>query len=108
MHYSYGGQVKFVRYTDSDWARDRDEQKFTSGYAYFLGLGPIAWLSKSSKKQSTISLSSNDIEYRDVVTARQEVLWIQTLLEELGVHQERSTSLQCDKQGTIQIVHHPH
>ena len=31
---------------DTNWAGDQDELKSTSGYAYFLGSRPLAWLSK--------------------------------------------------------------
>ena len=50
--------------TDSDWPSDPDDQKSIVGYVFTLGSGPITW---SCKKQSVISLSSAEAEYRGVV-----------------------------------------
>ena len=60
-----------IGFTDSDWAGDPDDQKYTAGYVFTLGLGPITW---SCKKQSAISLSSAEAEYRGVVEANKEAM----------------------------------
>ena len=54
------------RFTDSDWAGDKTDQKSTLGYVFMLAKGPISW---SSKKQSATALSSIEAEYRGVVNA---------------------------------------
>ena len=55
IEYKYGGEPTLVGYIDSDYAGDIDDRKSTSGYIFHLGSGPMLW---SSKKQSTVSLSS--------------------------------------------------
>jgi len=60
-------------FIDLDWAGDVNDQKSTSGFVFFLGSGLITW---SCKKQTTIALSSIEAEYRGVVLASQEVLWL--------------------------------
>ena len=45
-------------YADSDWAADKTTRKSQSGYTFFTN-GPIDW---SSKKQSSVSLSSAEAE----------------------------------------------
>ena len=67
------GTPKLVGFTDSDWAGSVDDRKSTSGFVYHFGSAPIAW---SCKKQSAIALSSAKVEYRVVVLASQEVLWL--------------------------------
>jgi hypothetical protein len=62
-----------VGFTDSNWAGSIDDRKSTSGFVYHFGSAPIAW---SCKKQLAIALSSAKAEYRVVVLASQEVLWI--------------------------------
>eukprot|EP00253_Pinus_taeda_P026685 PITA_26685 len=62
-----------VGFTDSDWVGDPDDQKSTAGYVFTLGSGPITW---ACKKQSAISLSSAEAEYRCVVEASKEALWL--------------------------------
>ncbi|XP_059064546.1 secreted RxLR effector protein 161-like [Cryptomeria japonica] len=60
IHYSARCTLDLIGYTDSDWAGDSIDRKSTSGYVLSLGSGPICW---SSKKQSSIALSSTKAEY---------------------------------------------
>ena len=62
-----------VGFTDSDWADDPDDQNYTIGYVFSLSLGPVTW---SCKKQQAFSVSSVVAEYRAVVNASQEALWL--------------------------------
>src|SRR5713226_10680593 len=65
-----------------------------------LAEGPI---SRSSKKQSAIALSSTESEYRGVVNAATQCLWLQGLLGECGFESKYSTTIYCDNQSTIRI-----
>ena len=58
-------------YADANWAGNPDDRCSTSGYVVFLGKTPITWV---SKKQSTISRSSTEAEYRSLSSATAEVL----------------------------------
>eukprot|EP00253_Pinus_taeda_P004923 PITA_04923 len=53
----------------------------TSSYVFTLGSGPITW---ACKKQSAISLSSAEAEYRGAVEASKEALWLRQILSELA------------------------
>jgi hypothetical protein len=55
IHYSSGGTLLLVGFTDSDWVNDPDDRKSTAGYVFNLGSGPVTW---AYKKQQDISLSS--------------------------------------------------
>ena len=74
--------VQLTTYTDADWARSIDDRKSTSGYCVFLGTNLISW---SSKKQCTATRFSTEAEYRGMAIAATEVVWLQSLLRELGV-----------------------
>jgi hypothetical protein len=87
IHYSSGGTPLLVGFTDSDWVDDPDDRKSTAGYVFSLGLGPITW---AYKKQQAISLSSAEEEYRAMVNASQEALWLQQILSEFGFQQTTS------------------
>lgn len=59
----------------------------------FLGSSLISW---TARKQVTVSLSSTEAEYKALANAMAEVIWIQTLLTELGVSQPKAAVLWCD------------
>jgi hypothetical protein len=48
----------------------------------FLGSNLISW---SARKQPTVSRSSTEAEYKAIVNAATEVMWIQILLTEIGI-----------------------
>eukprot|EP00253_Pinus_taeda_P035617 PITA_35617 len=93
-----------VGFTNSDWAGDPDDWKSTAVYVFILHSGPITW---ACKKQSSISLSSAEEEYRGVVEASKEVLWLRQILLEFGFQQQHSTTLWCDNQSSIQLCKDP-
>lgn len=66
-----------------------------------LGNSPICW---KFKKQSTVSRSSADIEYRSMASAASEVTWVINLQEELGVTNLKPITLHCGNQYAIYIV----
>eukprot|EP00253_Pinus_taeda_P004589 PITA_04589 len=93
-----------VGFTDSDWAGDPDDRKSTVGYVFTLGSGPITW---ACKKKGAIYLSSAEAEYRGVVEASKEALWLRQILSEFGFQQQHLTTLWCDNQSVIQLCENP-
>ncbi|XP_068638476.1 uncharacterized mitochondrial protein AtMg00810-like [Aristolochia californica] len=64
-------------YSDADCAGDPTDQKSTTGYCIFLGNSLVAW---KSKKQSVVSRSSAEAEYRAMATTTAELIWFHRLL----------------------------
>jgi hypothetical protein len=58
--YPKGFTFDLIGYSDSDYARCKVDRKSTSGTCQFLGRSLVSW---SSKKQTSIVLSTADAEY---------------------------------------------
>ena len=46
IFYKAKSDLDLIGFTNSDWAGDNTDQKYTSGYVFMLVEGPISWLSK--------------------------------------------------------------
>ncbi|XP_021812820.1 uncharacterized protein LOC110755840 [Prunus avium] len=67
---------------DADWAGSLDDRHSTSRACIFLGPDILTW---TAKKQSPISRSSSEAEYRAVATTVAKLQWFRYLFRELGV-----------------------
>jgi Reverse transcriptase (RNA-dependent DNA polymerase) len=98
---SYGIYIRTISsfelhaYSDVDWAGYPDDRRSTSGFCIFLGSNLLSWV---SKKQSTVSKSSTEAEYRSMAGACTELIWLQLLLE-LHVPLTSNLDLWCDDLG---------
>ena len=102
--YKHDGSDKCVGYSDADWAGDPSDRKSTSGYIFMFSDGPI---SRSSKKQKCLALSTAEAEYVALSGAAQECLWLRQLEVELGCLPEGPTLMFEDNQSTIAMAKNP-
>jgi hypothetical protein len=91
-------------FVDADWASDVNDRKSTSGFVFMLGGAAISW---SSKKQTSVALSSTEAEYIAAAHATKEVVWLRRLLTELGLDLHFPTVLHIDNQSAIAIARNP-
>ena len=57
----------------TDWARDMDQRRSTSGYVFILFGGVVSWM---SKKQYVVALSTTEAEYMAATHASKEAVWL--------------------------------
>ena len=91
-------------YSDADWAGDVQDRRSTSGNVFLLGGGAITW---SSRKQSSVALSTVEAEYMALSVATQEAIWLRHLQEELGVTNTGPNLIYEDNQGAISMAKNP-
>ena len=97
------GKENIEVYVDSDYAKDVDGRRSTSGYATILAGGVITY---SSKLQRTVALSSAEAEYMGLAHGTQEVLFLRELVKEIGLSQDK-TVIHVDNQAAQQMAMNP-
>ncbi|KAL8112747.1 hypothetical protein AgCh_020162 [Apium graveolens] len=102
--YSKTSSLKLIGFTDSDWVGSLDDRKSTSGSIFFLGSGAIT---RSSKKQETVALSSSEAEYAAASSAARQALWLRKLLADVGYLQTEATDIFCDNRSAIAMSRNP-
>lgn len=99
-----GTSLNLHAFSDADWAGDADDYISTNGYVVYIGNHPV---SRSSKKQKTIARSSTEAEYRSVANTSSELMWISSLLHELGIRLSRPPTIYCDNVGATYLCANP-
>ncbi|KHN44566.1 Copia protein, partial [Glycine soja] len=104
LFFAATGTPQLRAFSDSDWAGCKDSRKSTTGFLVYLGSSLVSW---QSKKQSTVSRSSSEAEYRALASTTCELQWLTYLLQDLRVTFVQPATLYCDNQSAIQIATNP-
>ena len=89
-------------FSNTDHGSDPTDCKSVTGFCIFLGDSLISW---KSKKQSIISQSSTEAEYRVMASTTKEIVYLRWLLADMRVSFSHPTPMYCDNQSFIQIAH---
>jgi hypothetical protein len=98
------GSLTLHGFVDADWASDVNDRKSMSGFVFMLGGAAVSW---SSKKQTSVALSSTEAEYIAAAHATKEVIWLRRLLTDLGLDLDSPTTLHVNNQSAIAIARNP-
>jgi hypothetical protein len=98
------GTTMLSGFSDADWVGCPDDRCSTSGFVVFLGVNLVSW---SSRKQAIVSHSSTEAEYKALANVTVEMIWVQSLLKELGVFQHKPPRLWCDNLGATYLASNP-
>ncbi|MBW0547082.1 hypothetical protein O181_086797 [Austropuccinia psidii MF-1] len=91
-------------FSDADYANCKDTRKLITGYMKMIGSSCINW---KSKKQSTISTSSCEAEYKAQFEGGKDLIWIALLLQDLNINVSYSLQLNGYNQGSIALAKNP-
>ncbi|EKD00935.1 hypothetical protein A1Q2_04808 [Trichosporon asahii var. asahii CBS 8904] len=92
-------------YSDSDFASsDLSRRRCTSGFLFTLAGGSVSWC---SKREPSVSIATGEAEYVAMSQAAREVVWLRSLLLELGFEQVGSTLLYGDNRAALVLAENP-
>ncbi|PHU15135.1 Retrovirus-related Pol polyprotein from transposon TNT 1-94 [Capsicum chinense] len=104
LHRSFDVCLQFGRntdgvigYVDSDFTGDHDKRRSLSSYVFTIGGCAISW---KATLQTTVALSTTEVEYMVITKAFKEAIWLKSLFGELNKDLQITTVF-CDSQNVI-------
>ncbi|KAL4333758.1 hypothetical protein GQ457_07G006640 [Hibiscus cannabinus] len=92
------GVGNVVPFEDADWGNSLDDRRSTTGYCVYIDNCLVTW---SFKKQKSMSRSTSETEYRSVADAVSEVMWVNTVLSDMGVNVSTPPVVWCDNTSAV-------
>ena len=101
---SYTYDLSLYGFSDADWAESVDDRRSITGYGFIFGNGLVSWL---SKKQSAVSGSTTEAEYKAYYSTTSEALWLISLMKDLKVEIQSPLTIYSDSQSAIAVAKNP-
>ncbi|KAL2239042.1 UNVERIFIED_CONTAM: Retrovirus-related Pol polyprotein from transposon RE2 [Sesamum indicum] len=104
LYFPAASSFNLRAFCDADWASCLDSRRSLTGYCVFLGDALVSW---KTKKQSTVSRSTAESEYRSLASTVCELRWISYILSDFNVPYSLPVELFCDNKAALHIVANP-
>ena len=101
LTYSRDSDLSPSAFVDADYRGCRDTRQSTSGYVFTMAGGAVAW---SSKRQTTVALSTVEAEYIAMSRCAQQMVWMHSWLAKVGVKYSSPGLLKVDNRGAITLM----
>ncbi|KAJ7559626.1 hypothetical protein O6H91_04G094100 [Diphasiastrum complanatum] len=104
LTYKAEKELKLQHYSDASWASCKDDSKsVTSGCSIACGAA-INWI---CKKQTLVAQFSCEVEYVAASKVVNEVIWLQMMLEAIGIRHREPCTMMMDSQRAIYLAQDP-
>ena len=102
---TYNGNLgmRLKIWSDANWGGEEGRES-VSGFVSTMAGGAVSW---SSKKQSSVALSTTESEYMALLHALKEQIWLLRFLREIGYDISSQNIIYTDNQGAIALAHNP-
>jgi hypothetical protein len=88
LRYTSSIDMIWQEYIDFDWAGSAVDRKFTFRCCFTLGSSMVSWC---SRKQTSVALSTTEVEYIALSMTVREAVWLHELRADLFEHVLDST-----------------
>ncbi|GJY63714.1 hypothetical protein Tco_0465174 [Tanacetum coccineum] len=91
-------------YSDSSHNVDVDDGRSTTGHVFYLGTSPITWC---LQKQTTMALSSCEVEFMAATAAACQAIWLRELLAEVTGLERQKVIIRVNNKSAIALSKNP-
>ncbi|KAK2989425.1 hypothetical protein RJ640_017680 [Escallonia rubra] len=95
LFYTHSQNSRLIGYSDSNYGRDLDDRKSTSGYAFHIGSAIFSWS------------STCEAEYIAAAACTCQAIWLKNILKELYLIEEGPTTIYVDNKSAIALAKNP-
>ena len=101
LYFPSSSTTQLKAFTDSNQGACEDTRRSISGFCLFLVESLISW---KSKKQSIVSCSLAEAEYRAMANTTCELVWLMSLLCDFHIKHKQPAILFCDNKAALHML----